>query len=112
MSGVLDPGKGTQAGNALAGRVMEPATIHGLLAAAWRAESGALVLAGPPGIGKSTLVQNAIGSAPGCVKVLEDSATATFEADRSRARQSFWWVRLPSRGTTATRRRVAYRRRR
>ena len=65
MSGVIDPGKGTPAGNALVGRVMERATIHGLLAAAWRAEGGALVLAGPPGIGKSTLVQYAIDSAPG-----------------------------------------------
>ena len=65
MSDVLDPGKGTQADNSLVGRVIERATIHGLLAAAWRAEGGALVLAGPPGIGKSTLVQYAIDSAPG-----------------------------------------------
>ena len=65
MSGVLDPGKGTQAGNALVGRVMERASIHALLAAALGAEGGALVLAGPPGIGKSTLLQYAIDSAPG-----------------------------------------------
>jgi hypothetical protein len=61
---------------------MERATIHGLVAAAWRAESGALVLAGPPGIGKSALVQYAIDSARGVRQVLADSATATFEADR------------------------------
>ena len=65
MSGVLDPGKGTQAGNALVGRVMERASIHALLAAALGAEGGALVLAGPPGIGKSTLLRYAIDSAPG-----------------------------------------------
>ena len=65
MSGVHDPGSGTQAGNGVIGRGMERATIHGLLAAAWRGEGGALVFAGPPGIGKSTLVQCAIDSAPG-----------------------------------------------
>ena len=64
MSDVLDPGNGTQAGDGLIGRGMERATIHGLLAAARRGEGGALVLAGPPGIGKSTLVQHAIDAAP------------------------------------------------
>ncbi len=57
---MLDPGKGTQAGNAVVGRATERATIDGLLAAARLAESGALVVAGPPGIGKSMLVQYAM----------------------------------------------------
>jgi DNA-binding CsgD family transcriptional regulator len=65
VSGVLDPGKGTQAGNAVVGRATERAITDGLLAAARLAESGALVVAGPPGIGKSMLVQYAIDSAPG-----------------------------------------------
>ena len=62
--GVLDAGRGRSQAMPSSAR-HERATIDGLLTAAWRAESGALVLAGPPGIGKSTLVQCAIDAAPG-----------------------------------------------
>jgi DNA-binding NarL/FixJ family response regulator len=48
---------------ALVGRASERAVIDTLLADATRARSGALVLAGPPGIGKSALVQYAIAQA-------------------------------------------------
>ena len=65
MVGVLDAGKEALPGIAVVGRATERATIDDLLAAASRAESGALVLAGPPGIGKSTMVQYAIDAAPG-----------------------------------------------
>ena len=54
---------GRRRGGALVGRAAERETIDTLLAAAENAQSGALVLAGPPGIGKSALVQYAIDSA-------------------------------------------------
>ncbi len=56
---------GRRRGGALVGRAAERETIDTLLAAAEDAHSGALVLAGPPGIGKSALVQYAIDSACG-----------------------------------------------
>ena len=56
---------GRRRGGALVGRAAERETIDTLLAAAEDAQSGALVLAGPPGIGKSALVQYAIDSACG-----------------------------------------------
>ena len=54
---------GRRRGGALVGRAAERETIDTLLAAAEDAQSGALVLAGPPGIGKSALLQYAIDSA-------------------------------------------------
>jgi DNA-binding CsgD family transcriptional regulator len=59
-SRVVDPAAGRQAGDALVGRVAERATIESLLDAAEQGESGALVIAGPPGMGKSALVDDAI----------------------------------------------------
>ena len=56
---------GRRRGGALVGRAAERETIDTLLADAEDAPSGALVFAGPPGIGKSALVQYAIDSASG-----------------------------------------------
>ena len=65
MSGVLDRGKGTQSSDAVVGapRNGRPSTAFSRPPGVPR--GGALVLAGPPGIGKSTLVQYAIDAAPG-----------------------------------------------
>jgi Cdc6-like AAA superfamily ATPase len=56
---VLDRTTGNQASDALVRRDTERATIDTLPAAAERGQSGALVLTGPPGIGKSALVHYA-----------------------------------------------------
>jgi hypothetical protein len=54
-----------RSGMPLVGRAAECQTIAAILANAGEGESGVLVLAGPPGIGKSSLVQFAIESADG-----------------------------------------------
>ena len=50
----------TSGGSPLVGRAAERATVQALLADAKGGQGGSLVLAGPPGIGKSALVQYAI----------------------------------------------------
>jgi DNA-binding NarL/FixJ family response regulator len=65
MSGVRDAENATSEMGALVGRARECATIGELVNAAGRGQSGVLVLAGPPGIGKSSLVRHAAESAPG-----------------------------------------------
>ncbi len=62
MSGVL--GTSAYAGNTLVGRETERATIERLLSEAEQGHSGTLVLAGPPGIGKSALLQDSVEAAP------------------------------------------------
>ena len=58
--GVLDPGDGTHPRNLLVGRAGERAAIDALLGDAERGVAGALLFAGPAGIGKSALVQYAV----------------------------------------------------
>jgi DNA-binding CsgD family transcriptional regulator len=65
VSGVLGLGTRADPGNTLVGRATERAAIKRLLRAAEAGRSGALVLAGPAGIGKSALVRDAIDAAPG-----------------------------------------------
>jgi DNA-binding CsgD family transcriptional regulator len=62
MSGV---GDAATSGSAFVGRARERATIGALVNAAGRGQSGALVLTGPPGIGKSALVRHATEAASG-----------------------------------------------
>jgi DNA-binding NarL/FixJ family response regulator len=56
---------GSADGSIFVGRAEERATIDALLGDAKRGESGALLFAGPPGIGKSALVRYAIDVASG-----------------------------------------------
>ena len=65
MTGVSDPGHGTHRGNPLVGRAAERAAIDALLGDAERGLAGALLITGPAGIGKSTLVQYAIDGGSG-----------------------------------------------
>ncbi len=55
MSGVIDPREGTGQVELLFGRAVERAAIDALLADAEGGSSGALALAGPAGIGRSSL---------------------------------------------------------
>ena len=63
MTGGRDPGQGTHPSEILVGRAAERAAIDDLLRDAEGGVAGALLLAGPPGIGKSALVQYAIHAA-------------------------------------------------
>ena len=83
----MTPATGRRPTVPLVGRATERAAIDDLLAAARRAEGGALVLAGPPGIGKSALVQHAIDAAPGSV-VLRDRRRRVGDGLRVRRRAS------------------------
>ena len=65
MTSVHDPGQATQATNLLVGRAAEQAAIETLLRDAERGIAGALLFRGPPGIGKSALVDYAIDVASG-----------------------------------------------
>ena len=65
MTGVQDPGQARQATQLLVGRAAERAAIEALLRDAERGAAGALLFRGPPGIGKSALVDYAIDVASG-----------------------------------------------
>ena len=61
--GMVGRGQGTHPRNPFVGRAPERATIDALLGDAERGVAGALLLAGPAGIGKSALLQYAIDQA-------------------------------------------------
>ena len=65
MTDVDDSGQGTQASHLLVGRGAERTAIETVLRDAERGTAGALLFRGPPGIGKSALVDYAIDVAGG-----------------------------------------------
>ncbi len=60
MTGVHDPAQATHSSNLLVGRAIERASIDELLRDAERGIAAAVLFAGPPGIGKSALVDYAV----------------------------------------------------
>ena len=65
----------------LFGREQERAAIDGLLVAARRAHSGALILRGAPGVGKTALLEDAAAAAGGMRVLRCVGAEAEAEAD-------------------------------
>src|SRR6476619_7046046 len=63
MTGGHDPARSTRSSSLLVGRAAERAIIDELLLDTERGAAAAVLFAGPPGIGKSALVEYAVGVA-------------------------------------------------